>query len=150
MSMKLPSFEALKEISDRLKKANIKHALGGSGMLAHLGLLEEVRDWDVTTDASRDQVEALIQDLEYEYVKPSGLYASEYLFKLKIKDTAIDLIGSFAIKTDKGIFKLPTIISGEWDGVPVGSPGAWAKAYELMGRSEKAKMLSEYIKNNLS
>ena len=80
--MKHPSFEVLKEISERLKNANIKHALGGSGLLAHLRLVNEVRDWDLTTDASFKEVDGLFRDIEYEVLKPNDLYFSEYLLKI--------------------------------------------------------------------
>src|SRR5690606_12964184 len=106
----------------------------------------EVHDWDITTDANRESVEPLISDLEYKIIEPNDVYASSYLFRININGSSVDLIGSFAIHTKQGIYRVPTIVSAEWEGVPVGSPGAWAKAYELIGREEKAKLLSDYIK----
>ncbi len=35
-------------------------AVGGSGLLAALGLVDSVRDWDVTTDAATQTVEAAL------------------------------------------------------------------------------------------
>ena len=150
MQKQLPPFEALKDISDRLKNAGLKHALGGSGMLAYLDLIDQVHDWDITTDAPLDKVTPLLADIEYEHVEPSGIYASEYLLKIKLKGASMDLIGNFAIKSGNAVFKLPILVTAEWEGIPVGSPAAWAKAYELMNRPEKAKLLLDYLAKNLS
>ena len=148
--MKTPPFSALKEISDRLKKGNIKHALGGSGMMAFLGLVDTVQDWDITTDADLEVIKPLIEGLDYEIKPPSDQFASKFLCRIKIDGASIDLIGGFKIKTTDGFFSLPTLVTDEWEGVPVGSPSAWAKAYQLMGRSEKSDLLLQYIKKNIT
>lgn len=147
--MQTPDFSAIKEVSSRLKKANIKHALGGSGLMASLGLIKDVRDWDLTTDAEWETVEPLLKGLSYEIKSPTELFPSKYLCVIKIGNTSIDLIGGFAVSTNNGVFKVPTLVTGEWEGVPVGSPAVWAKAYDLMGRPEKSKLLLDYLKNNL-
>jgi hypothetical protein len=146
----VPSLEALKDLSSRLKKANIKHALGGSGLLYYLGLTDTVNDWDITTDAPIEKVTPLLSDLKYEIINPSGIYDSKYLCKIKCDNASIDLIGEFAIKAGTKIFRLPTLVTADWDGIPIGSPAAWAKAYELMGRHDKSKILNQYLKDKMS
>ncbi len=147
--MQTPDFSALKEISSRLKKAGIKHALGGSGLMASLGLVKDVRDWDLTTDAEWETVEPLLKGLSYEVKPPTELFPSKYLCVIKIENTSIDLIGGFAIRTSSEVFNVPTLVIKEWEEVPVGSPAVWAKAYSLMGRFEKSNLLLEYLKQTL-
>jgi len=47
-------------------------ALGGSGLLAALGLVDAVRDWDVTTDADPAVVEAALQSIGATYDIQTG------------------------------------------------------------------------------
>ena len=50
--MDTEKLRALQEISRCLKDKNLKHALGGSGLLHALGIPVAVNDWDITTDRS--------------------------------------------------------------------------------------------------
>lgn len=47
MPTNIPSLPVLKLISKRLSQHNIAHALGGSGLLYVLGLIKNVKDWDI-------------------------------------------------------------------------------------------------------
>ena len=51
-----PPLRPLLVLVERLERAGIVVALGGSGLLATLGLTDAVRDWDLTTDAGLDAV----------------------------------------------------------------------------------------------
>jgi len=35
--------------------------------------------------------------------------------------------------------RVPTLVDGDWRGIPLGTLEAWAAAYTLLGRSEKAE-----------
>ena len=107
-----------------------------------------IHDWDITTDLEKDLVESALTGLEYVYVKPQGIFASSYLFKIVIDDTPIDLIGSFALHHEGGVFSVPTKVSGYWKDIPVGDPVSWAQAYEIMGRVEKARALRASLKKS--
>ncbi len=137
----IPSKEALYEIASRLSKRNIEFALGGSGLMHFYGCKTDVHDWDITTDASEQDVEHAIAGLKYERIDSSGIYATKCLFKIKIMDASIDLMLGFAIKTSDEIYNVPTIVEGFWDDIPVGSKEVWIKVYELLGRNEKANSL---------
>ena len=144
----MPNKTALTEISDRLKKCNITFALGGSGLLSFFGCQTEIHDWDLTTDAPMEVVEAALTGLKYSRIAPSGIYATKYLIKIKLLGASIDLMGGFALKTDDGIYEVPTIVTDFWDGVPVGSPDVWIRVYDLLGRHVKADMLRSVIHKN--
>ena len=42
------------------------------------------------------------------------------------------------------IVNLATIVSGDWNGIALGSPLVWAVAYALLGRREKSAVLFEH------
>jgi hypothetical protein len=141
MSRNIPSKAALFEVVRRLKEKNIEFALGGSGLLFFFGCDTTVHDWDITTDASAEHVESALSGLSYEKKDPEGIFVSKFLFKINIGDTFIDLIGAFALKTEKGVYRVPTIVTEDWDGIPIGDPQAWITVYELLGKTLKAQQL---------
>ncbi|HYG58381.1 MAG TPA: hypothetical protein VD902_10010 [Symbiobacteriaceae bacterium] len=139
----------LQTVVQRLTEAGVEAALGGSGLLCSLGLVDSVRDWDLTTDAPASQVEAALAGLVWERsVFGDGPYATAYRLSLKTGDREIDLMGQFAIRTETGVCRIPTVVCSVWQGMPVGSPEAWAVAYRLMGRHPKADLLAGYIRQH--
>lgn len=141
-----PSQAALFEIAHRLN-GHITFALGGSGLLAHHGLEDTVRDWDLTTDAPWAKVEPLLRGLSYELIDPSGIYASEYLCRIHLHDINVDLIGGFAVLVDGVKHNIPTVINGHWEDVPLASLSTWQEAYRLMGRHSKAARIAAFTHN---
>jgi hypothetical protein len=148
MSEVMPNKNALIEVAKRLRQNNIQFALGGSGLMSFFGCRTEVHDWDLTTDAPSDKTEAALAGLTYIRIEPSGIFATKYLFKITLMNTHIDLMGGFAIKTNGGVFQVPTIVTANWDGIPVGSPEVWLKVYEILGRIEKANTLRNALNNS--
>ena len=133
--MTLPPFEPLAEASRRLAAAGLPHALGASGLLHAHGLSDHARDWDVTVEAGRADVEPLFEDLAPRFVGSSGVHADS---KLVLHDGVVELILNFAFVVPGGIVRVPTIVDGEWRGIPLGALEAWAAAYTLLGRTTKA------------
>lgn len=133
-----PPLEPLQDVVSRLERAGLVCALGGSGLLASLGLANSVRDWDLTTDEPLERAIEAIEDLQPGRVGPDGLHADH---KLLVRGGEIELIVGFAIGTSEDIVRLPTLVTGRWRGVPLGSPEVWAVAYALMERDEKASAL---------
>jgi hypothetical protein len=137
----------LKAVASALRAAQVDFALGASGLLCSLGLHDRVSDWDLTTDAPLDAVRKAVAPIDGRVVPHSDPpFATEYRLAIDGDGPAIDLIGRFAIHTEAGICKLPTVVCATWEGVPVGSPEVWAVAYHLMQRHEKARMLSDYVR----
>ena len=56
----LPGTQVLPAVLAALGNASVVAAVGGSGLLAPLGLTSRVRDWDITTDASPQAVRAAL------------------------------------------------------------------------------------------
>lgn len=132
-----------------LSDAGIVCALGGSGLLHSLGLIGEVHDWDVTTDAPLDQVErALARYNVMRLPHGDGIYASAYRLAIHGDAREIDLIGAMAIRTEGGVCRLPAIVAGSYHGIAVGSAEVWAVAYRLMGRAAKADLLAAYLRTH--
>jgi len=55
-----PALSVVAAVVDALQARGAVAAVGGSGLLAALGLVDSVRDWDVTTDAETQTVEAAL------------------------------------------------------------------------------------------
>ena len=139
-----PPVEPLRELVRDLEANGVACALGGSGLLAALGLAREVRDWDLTTDAPPDLVRAALGEREHEWVGSDALHADQ---KFSLAGGAIELIVGFAFHTSGGVVRLPTIVAGGWNGVPVGSPEVWAAAYVLLDRVAKAEALFGHLES---
>lgn len=136
-------------VASALAKGQIPFALGGSGLLYSLGLVEQVRDWDFTTDAPLPDVAQALRDLQWHpSVHGDPPFASAYRLSVVTAGPPVDLMGRFAIETDAGICQIPTVPAFAWNGLPMGSPEVWAVAYRLMRRHQKADLLSAYVRNH--
>jgi hypothetical protein len=125
-----PPLAPLRGALGRLAAAGVPHALGASGLCMALGLVERVNDWDVTCDADLATLERIFAGEPTASFGNSGCHADH---KLNLRGGEIELIARFAFFVPGGIVRVPTIVTREWNGVPVGSPEAWAVAYALMG-----------------
>jgi hypothetical protein len=125
-----------------LERAGITVALGGSGLLAALGLGDRVRDWDLTTDAPFERVVAALGDAPHRAFGSDAIHADR---KLALADGALEVIVGFAFHGPSGPVHIPTRVSARPDGIPLGSPEGWAVAYHLLGRAAKAESLLGYL-----
>jgi hypothetical protein len=137
-----PPLGPLLEAVRRMESAGLTVALGGSGLLAALGIGTEARDWDLTTDAGHEDVAARFAGIEIERVGSSGIHADH---KVRLEGGAVEIICGFAIRAGAGIVRIPTVVSARVEGVPIGSPEAWAVAYALLGRDEKSERLMRWL-----
>ena len=145
----LPPLEPLRRVLARLEAAGVRHAVGGSGLLAALGLVERVNDWDVTCDADLDTLADLFAGQPHERFGNSGCHADH---KLNLEGGRIELIARFAFFVAGGVVRIPTRVTTRWRGLPVGSPEGWAVAYAIMGeldnaphRTERAELLFAHL-----
>ena len=137
-----PPIEPLAAILQRLEHSGIEVALGGSGLLAALSLAETVHDWDLTTDAPPEAVLAALGDAWFERKGSDALHADQ---KLMLEGGAIEIIIGFAFHAPDGVVRIPTVVTGRWRGIPLGSPEGWAVAYALLGRAEKSDALFAHL-----
>nr|BDT28919.1 hypothetical protein BHI3_23850 [Bacteriovorax sp. HI3] len=149
MSSKIPSLSILKLLSQRFIDHKIKHALGGSGLLYSLGLIENVKDWDITVESPLEDVIKVLGDLSYEKIPHNDQFKSDYLIKVIHEQTEIDIIGNFRVVREDGfLHKVPVKISGKWNDIPVADPYEWMLAYKYMQRGTKALLLENYLKKH--
>jgi hypothetical protein len=133
-----PPLEPLLELVARLEAEGVRCALGGSGLLAALGLTETVHDWDLTVDASLEQLVPIAGGWLFETAGSSGVHADA---KLMFPARSIEIIARFAFHGPRGVIRIPTVVTGRWRGVPLGSPEAWLAAYHLLERPAKRDLL---------
>ncbi len=136
-----PPIEPLRQVLDRLKAHDITAALGGSGLLHAHGLVDRVNDWDLTTDAAPATVAAALDGLSYEDRTGGGNYRTAGRFVIHADGLEIDLICGFAVNG----CALPTLVTGEWQGIPLGSLEVWAAAYWLIDRPAKAELVLAHL-----
>ena len=143
--IRTPPLAGACEIVARLESSGITVALGGSGLLAALGLATTVHDRDLTTDAPRERVEAALEGIAWDYKGSDEHHADE---KLMIPSLELEIIRGFAFFTGGGIVRVPTVVTQRWGGLPVGSPVAWAVAYGLLEREPKCEALFAWLERN--
>ncbi len=142
ITLSLPPRAMLLEVHRRLSGAGIVHALGGSGLLAAHGLVDRVRDWDLTTETTLDRLLPLLDDLDPVYVGSSGRHSDS---KLVFDGGTVELIVRFALVCDGRVARIPTLVRGAWQGIPLASLEAWAVAYRLMDRAHRAEPLFGHL-----
>jgi hypothetical protein len=116
-----------------LERAGVGCVLGGSGLLMALGLVDEVHDWDLQTDASDDEVRAALAGYETTHHGNDALHADS---KVVVPAAHAEVICRFAFFAPAGVVRLPALASGAWRGVPLASPEVWAVAYALLAAGE--------------
>lgn len=134
-------------VAGALARHHLTAVLGGSGLLFSLGLVSAVRDWDLMTEASLEQVTRALDGLAWQRVSAGDPpFATEYRLEVSVGDRAVDLIGRFAFTTGSGLCRMPAIPAFTWEGVEVSAPEVWLVAYALMGRTEKAGLLRRWVR----
>jgi hypothetical protein len=150
--VKLPPLPPLRDITARLDTEGIAWAVGASGLLASLGLVDQVNDWDVQVEADPEKLQWLFAGVAHTFHGHGGCHAD---WKLAFAAERTELIPRFAFYAPAGVVNLPLRVSGHWRGLPIASPEAWACAYWLMGqydapslragRAERAEALFAWL-----
>jgi hypothetical protein len=148
----MPPLEPLREILAVLDTAELPHAIGASGLLMALGLVDHVNDWDVTVEADIDTLAGLFPGRAFSRHGNSGGHADH---KLSFESERVELISRFAFFVPGGVVRVPTVVTRTWNGLPIGSPAAWAAAYAIMAEQEndarragRAELLFEWLARN--
>jgi hypothetical protein len=146
-----PQWTTLRILASTLNEAEVEWRLGGSALLAILGVDVEVHDLDVTvaTDAL-DAVEAACRP----WIRESHVggvpspWCSDWLLEARIGDTEVDLIGGFCVLGPSGRTRVPQDLGGilDVDGIEVllADPAVWWWVYRTY-RPAKAAALAERI-----
>ena len=132
--LRLPPLEPMRAITARLDAAGIEWGVGASGLLASLGLVDQVNDWDIQVEAGPDQVRAVFAGEPYEFHGHGGCHAD---WKLAFAEARTEVIPRFAFFAPAGIVHVRLSVSRHWRGLPIASPEGWACAYWLMGEYDE-------------
>ena len=136
-SVKLPPLFGLLTLTARLDAAGFAWAVGGSALLASLGLVDHVNDWDVQVESDPEPLRELFADMPHTFHGHGGCHAD---WKLSFEAEATELIPRFAFFVPGGVVRIPLHVSGRWSGLPVASPEGWACAYALMGEFDEPEL----------
>ncbi|MGO1524403.1 MAG: hypothetical protein ACTHV8_12035 [Nesterenkonia sp.] len=142
-----PPLRVVLNLQQRLRENDIPSAVGGSGLLASLGLIDRVNDWDLCVDAEPAEVHALIEELGLSFSRRSrsGIFRTEALFTVYAVDHQIDVLVGFALASPSGTVTIPARVSHRWRGLEMAQPEDWRRAYRLMGREDRAQLLDDYL-----
>lgn len=145
-------FEVLSKIAKELNDNNITWAIGASLLLYIKGISSEFHDIDIMV-AERD-VQALKNILlplgELQSKNPNIQYKTKQFLEFKVEGVDIDVMAGFVIVNKGRSFYFPldkdnimdyTEINGVK--IPLQSVKEWRKYYELMGRTEKVKIIDD-------
>ncbi|WP_044496513.1 hypothetical protein [Nesterenkonia massiliensis] len=140
--MKQPPLSLIVEIQQKFAARGIHGVVDGSAVLASLGLVEDVQDWDLLTDVAPEAVQEVLEALEcrYERLGPAGVFRAAGLFGVSAEDHAIDIISRFTIESLEGLVHIPARAGDQWQGPVLARPQEWEMAYRLMGRTQRADL----------
>lgn len=144
MTAEHPPLTTVVRIIDALRERRAPVALGGSAVLASLGLVDRVRDWDLVCEAEPDDVAGVLDALHVAYATPSSggrPFATRARFVVDAGDHEIDVLVGFAAWRGEEIVRFPAEPRSIWLGLPIADPDVWAVAYRLIGRPERAEAL---------
>lgn len=154
-----PGFlEILKLLENRLSKVNISWALTGSTNFALQGLAYVPSDIDIQTDRKGAfEIESLFKDFIVKKVTFStNRLIRSYFGELNINGIPVEIIGDMEKLVDGEWEKAPKIneikqyiIVGDLH-LPVLSLQYEAKAYQKLGRVDKAEAIIKHIKTTQS
>ena len=143
-----PPLEPVRSIVAALEQSGMPVALGGSAVLAWLGLTDRVRDWDVTVEGDPVEVARVLGrgGLEVDDRTSRDLpFASRARLTVDAEDHEIDVIVGFALRRGNEVVRVPVRVAGHWKGLPVAEPADWRLAYQLMGRFDRADALGAFL-----
>jgi hypothetical protein len=149
-----PPLETVRALQAALADAGVPSVIGGSGLLASLGLVDEARDWDLVLPAgSVETAERVLAALGLDATRaPEGhpRYATEAMLAVDAGDHSIDVLVGFAVRPARGVVAIPPGAGDTWRGLVMARADDWAVAYRAMGRDARAALLEGATSGGLS
>jgi hypothetical protein len=150
----------LKRIAHALNDAHIAWALGSSAFLYLKGLVPTFHDLDLfIAHGQGPQAEALLASLGQEEpanYKPDR-YGTKLFCEFTVQGVEVDLMEDFSIIREGQEYFFPLeakniveYLAVEGEPIPIESLASWQERYTLMGRLEKAQIISSFLKSKLS
>lgn len=146
-----PPWRALRALGPALDAAGVEWRLGGSALLAILGVPVDVGDLDVTVpapalDAVRRACQPWVTDVSVG--DAPAPWCSDWLATLDVEGTDVDVVGGFCVRAVAGRVPVPQDGGGaiELAGVtvPLADPAVWWWVYRHY-RPAKAAQLAEVV-----
>lgn len=147
----------LSTIARELNARGVFWAVGASVLLYFNGIVSDFHDIDLMVDCgdSETACRALAALGEALPAESQGRYRSEHFSTYLIGGVEVDLIAGYKIVNDGVMYSFPlnrqdvtgTAVVNDVL-VPLHSLAVWQRCYELMDRPEKARLITEYLKNN--
>ncbi|SDS78723.1 hypothetical protein [Microlunatus soli] len=150
--MQMPPLDDVRAVIEALEANGAVAAVGGSGLLAAIGVVDTIRDWDVTTEAADKVVVDALSSVGLPYrdaAMRDGVYATRQRFLVDAGDHEIDVLVDFSAHSPDGVVHFPTRVTRRWHGLPIADPEVWADAYRRMGRRERAELLDRWLAENV-
>lgn len=140
-----PPLEPLAAIQAAFRDAGIPAVVGGSAVLAALGRIDAVGDWDLVVDCDAADAEAVLTSLGItaERAAPHPDFASDALLRVDAADHSIDVLVRMRIRTPDGVVAIPARPGRTWRGLVLARPEDWRRAYTAMGRHERAALFDD-------
>jgi hypothetical protein len=135
-----PPTDTAVRIVAALRERGLPVAVGGSALLASLGLVDRVRDWDITCEGEPAVVTAALDRLGLAWTAPTS--AGRPFARRASSSTPGITRSTCSWASPPGTATGSSPFPGEWRGLPIADPQVWAQAYRLIGRPERAALLA--------
>lgn len=146
-----PPWPALRSLAFALDGAGVDWRLGGSALLAAMGLTDQVGDLDVTVEAdllAEVQQACAAWSVGTSIGSAPAPWCSDWLVSLRILDTEVDVIGGLCVRVGTGRVQVPQDLGGHLDVdgvlVPLADPAVWWWVYRVY-RPTKAALLATVV-----
>ena len=142
-------------IGERLNRANILWAVGGSVLLNQYGLEDKPGDIDILVDVlDIDRADEILTAIgQKKQGRVSELYATKHFYQYEMNGVDVDVMAGFATHHSQGVFEY--VFDGEsvteikninWVDIPFCSLEDWYVIYQLIpGRQAKVAKIKEYL-----
>lgn len=144
----------LSNIARKLNQRNLTWAIGGSLLLYFKGITNEFHDIDIMV--AEEDVEVLKEIMltfgQLLPPNPKVEYKTKHFLEFNVEGVEIDVMAGFTIVNRENEYYFPlragsvndfTEVNGV--SIPLQSIAEWRKYYELMGRTEKVKMIDQSL-----
>lgn len=138
-------------LTSALGAQGVSWCLGGSGLLAALGLTDEVGDLDIMVAADDfERVREACRDwvVEVDAGPPPLPWCNDWLVRLDVQGIPADVVGGLCVVAPAGRVTIPLDVGGHLDvagaAVPLADPAVWWWVYRAY-RPAKAALLEAVV-----
>ena len=149
--------QVLKEVAEKLNKANVLWAIGSSSLLYFKGVVDTFNDFDIfisvnDVEKAKDCFDAL-GELQPQYYDAENFGTHTFL-EYVVDGIEFDFVGGFSIINEGKEYCFPVegSIESYYDlngvTIPCQTLKQWISCYRLMKREYKAVLIEEYLKES--